>query len=160
HFAELLRDQLPAAGTATDPIPVERVLDEVVAPLAAQAPVLLIVLDGMSPAVARELLADLTRLDWVSLGPGGRPVRPGLAVVPCVTEVSRASLLCGRLCEGTADDEAAGFAAHAGLRSHCRSGHPPVLYHKIALREGADASLAANVREAIASPQKRVVGIV
>ena len=31
-------------------------------PLVAQAPVLLVVLDGMSAAVARELLADLTRL--------------------------------------------------------------------------------------------------
>jgi hypothetical protein len=35
-----------------------------------------------------------------------------------------------------------------------------VLFHKIALQEAADASLAANVREAIASPQKRVVGVV
>src|SRR5205823_9557725 len=102
----------------------------------------------MSAAVARELLTDITRLDWSSLGPEGRPVRPGLAAVPCVTEASRASLFCGRLCMGTAADEAAGFAAHPGLRSHCRSGHPPLLFHKIALQEAADASLAANVREA------------
>jgi hypothetical protein len=159
-FAELLRDQLAASGNAPDPVPVERVLDEVVAPLAAHAPVLVILLDGMSPAVARELLADVTRLDWASLGPEGRPVRPGLAAVPCVTEASRASLFCGRLCTGTAAVEAAGFAAHPGLRSHCRSGQPPVLFHKIALQEAADTSLAANVREAIASPQKRVIGVV
>src|SRR5207302_10939511 len=50
--------------------------------------------------------------------------------------------------------------AHPGLRPHCRSGHPPLLFHKIALQEAADSSLAANVREAIASPQKRVVGVV
>src|SRR5262249_10377483 len=86
YFAELLRDQLAAGGTAVDPVPVERILDEVVAPLAAQAPVLVILLDGMSPAVARELLADVTRLDWAPLGPEGRPVRPGLATIPCVTE--------------------------------------------------------------------------
>src|SRR5262249_53222724 len=84
-FAELLRDQTASASQPADLIPVERVLDEVVAPLAALAPVLVVLLDGMSPAVSRELLADLDRLDWVSLGPGGRPVRPGLAVVPCVT---------------------------------------------------------------------------
>jgi hypothetical protein len=160
RFAELLRDQSAVGSAATDPLPVERILDEVVAPLAAHAPVLLVLLDGMSAAVARELLPDVTRLNWVSLGPEGRPVRPGLAAIPCVTEASRASLLCGRLGTGTAAEEAAGFAAHPGLRSHCRSGHPPVLFHKIALQEAADASLAANVREAIASAQKRVVGVV
>ena len=159
-FAELLRDQTAAAGQPTDLVPVERVLDDVVAPLAALAPVLVILLDGMSPAVSRELLADLARLDWVSLGPEGQPMRPGLAAIPCVTEASRASLFCGRLCTGTADNEAAGFAGHAGLRSQCRSGSPPVLFHKVALQEVADASLAANVREAIASTQKRVVGVV
>jgi len=159
-FAELLRDQVAAAGQPSDLVLVERVLDEVVAPLAALAPVLVILLDGMSPAVSRELLADLARLDWVSLGPEGQPMRAGLAAIPCVTEASRASLFCGRPCTGTADNEAAGFAGHAGLRSHCRSGSPPVLFHKVALQEAADASLAANVREAIASTQKRVVGVV
>ena len=159
-FAELLRDQTAAAGQPSDLVPVERVLDEVVAPLAALAPVLVILLDGMSPAVSRELLTDLARLDWVSLGPVGQPMRPGLAAIPCVTEASRASLFCGRLCTGTADNEVAGFAGHAGLRAHCRSGSPPVLFHKVALQEAADASLAANVREAIASTQKRVVGVV
>jgi hypothetical protein len=160
HFAELLRDQLSAGRVAVDPVPVEQILDEVVAPLAAHVPVLLVVLDGMSMAVARELLADVTRLDWVSLGPDGQPVRPGLAAIPSVTEASRASLFCGRLCTGSAIEEAAAFAAHPGLRVHCRSGHPPVLFHKIALQEATDASLAANVREAIASAQKRVVGVV
>jgi hypothetical protein len=159
-FAELLRDQTASAGQPTDLVPVEGVLDEVVAPLAALAPVLVILLDGMSPGVSRELLADLARLDWVSLGPEGQPMRPGLAAIPCVTEVSRASLFCGRLCTGTADNETAGFAGHAGLRAHCRSGSPPELFHKVALQEAADASLAAKVREAIASTQKRVVGVV
>jgi hypothetical protein len=159
-FAELLRDQTASGGNLADPLPVEQVLNQLVAPLAAQAPILLVLLDGMSAAVARELLADVTRLDWVSLGPEGRPVRPGLAAIPCVTEATRASLFCGRLCKGTADNEAAGFAAHAGLCPHCRSGHPPLLFHKIALQVTTDTSLAANVREAIASPQKRVVGVV
>jgi hypothetical protein len=159
-FAELLRDQTAAAGQPPDLLPVERFLDEVVTPLAALAPVLVILLDGMSPAVSRELLADLSRLDWISLGPGGQPMRPGLAAIPCMTKASRASLFCGRLCTGMADAEAVGFSGHAALRSHCRSGFPPVLFHKIALQEAADAGLAVDVREAIASPQKRVVGVV
>jgi PglZ domain len=160
RFAELLRDQSATGNAAVDPLPVERILGEVVGPLAAHAPVLLVLLDGMSAAVARELLADVTRLDWASLGPEGRPVQPGLAAVPSVTEASRASLFCGRPCTGRAAEEAAGFAAHPALRSHCRSGHAPVLFHKIALQEAADTSLAAEVREAIASSQKRVVGVV
>ena len=160
RFAELLRDQAAAGQAGTEPVPVERILDEIVAPLAGHAPVLLVLMDGMSAVVARELLTDITRLDWASLGPEGRPVRPGLAAVPCLTEASRASLFCGRPCTGHAAEEAAGFASHPGLRPHCRGGHPPVLFHKIALQEAADASLAADVREAIASPQKRVVGVV
>jgi hypothetical protein len=160
RFAELLRDQVAAGQAGTDPVPVERILDEVVAPLASHAPVLLVLMDGMSAAVARELLTDITRLDWASLGPQGRPVRPGLAAVPCVTEASRTSLFCGRPATGHASDEATGFASHPGLRAHCRGGHLPVLFHKIALQEAGDASLAGEVREAIASPQKRVVGVV
>jgi hypothetical protein len=160
RFAELLRDQVAAGQAGTDPVSVERILDEVLAPLAAHAPVLLVLLDGMSAAVARELLSDITQFDWASLGPEGRAIRPGLAAVPCVTEASRTSLFCGRPCTGHATEEAGGFASHSGLRSHCRNGHPPVLFHKIALQEAADASLAAEVREAIASPQKRIVGVV
>jgi hypothetical protein len=159
-FAELLQDQTASSSYPADLTPVERILEEVVAPLAGLAPILVILLDGMSSAVSRELLADLGRLDWVSLGPEGRPVRPGLAAVPCVTEASRASLFCGRPCTGTAADEAAGFASHPGLRSHIRSGHPPVLFHKVGLQEAGGTALGAEVREAIASPQKRVVSVV
>src|SRR5207302_3449883 len=63
RFGELLRDHVAAGQAGTDPVPVERILDEVVARLATHAPVLLVLLDGMSAAVARELLADITRLD-------------------------------------------------------------------------------------------------
>ncbi|QEG30343.1 PglZ domain protein [Gemmata obscuriglobus] len=160
RFAELLRDQTAAAARPADVTPVEAVLDQLVAPLAALAPVLVVLLDGMSPAVSRELTADLTRLDWASLGPGGRALPPGLAAIPCVTEASRTSLFCGRLATGSVADEAAGFAAHAALKLHCRAGQPPVLFHKIALTGPGDAALAANVREAVASAQKRVVGVV
>ena len=102
-FAELLRDHTTAARRTTDLIPVESILDELVAPLAARDPVLVMLLDGMSPAVSRELLADLTRQDWVSLGPEGRSVPPGLATIPCVTEASRTSFFCGQLRTGIAD---------------------------------------------------------
>src|SRR5207302_783343 len=41
RFAELLRDQVAAGSAAVDPLPAERILDDVVAPVAAHAPVLL-----------------------------------------------------------------------------------------------------------------------
>lgn len=161
RFAELVRDWTAAGSAGDEVIPVEQILDEIVAPLAAQAPVLVIVVDGMSAAVGRELIADITRQDWVALCEGGRDMnRPGLAAMPSVTEVSRTSLLCGQLREGNAAVEKTGFAEHPGLRAHCRSGSPPILFHKPSLQEADDASLAAEVRQEIGSSHRRVVGVV
>lgn len=142
-------------------MPVERILDEIIAPLAAQTPVLVIVIDGMSAAVYRELLADITRQDWMVLCKDGHEAhRPGLATIPSVTEVSRTSMLCGQLTQGNAMIEKNGFAAHAGLLAHCRSGSPPILFHKPSLQEANDASLAAEVRQEIGASHRRVVGVV
>src|SRR5207244_1025693 len=129
HFAELLRDWTVAGSVGDGIMPVERILDEIVAPLAAQAPVLVIVVDGMSVAVCRELVADITRQDWIALSEQGREAnRPGLATIPSITEVSRTSLLCGQLRQGNATVEKNGFAEHPGLRAQCRSGAVPVLF--------------------------------
>lgn len=161
-FAQLLKDWT-AAGTMGELIvPVERILESVVAPLASQTPLLLIIVDGMSLAVCRELVTDLTRHDWVVLSREGqgKGVMAGLATLPSITEASRTSLLCGQLRRGTADDERAGFAAHPTLLAQCRSGSPPVLFHKPALREENDAILASDVRQAIGSSHRRIVGVV
>ena len=77
-----------------------------------------------------------------------------------MTEVSRTSLLCGRLSQGTSADEQAGFEANPLLRTHCKSGFAPTLFHKSALRGKGDAVLAGDVREEIASPNRRIVGVV
>ena len=139
----------------------ERILDEIIAPLAAQAPVLVIVMDGMSVAVCRELVADITRQDWMALCEQEREAnRPGLAALPSITEVSRTSLLCGQLRPGNATVEKDGFAEHPGLRAHCRSGSMPILFHKPSLQEADDTSLAAEVRGEIAAAHRRVVGVV
>ena len=134
----------------------------VVAPLAAHSPVLLIVLDGMSVAVCRELLPDLLGQDWIPLNREGKEslLSAGLATIPSVTEVSRTSLLCGQLRQGASADEQAGFEAHPGLRARCKSGFPPIVFHKSALRGEGDAVLAGEVREEIASPDRRIVGVV
>ena len=123
--------------------------------------VLVIVMDGMSAAVCRELVADITRQDWIALCEQGREAnRPGLAALPSITEVSRTSLLCGQLRQGNAAVEKNGFAEHPGLRAHCRSGSVPVLFHKPSLQEADDTSLAAEVRGEIAASHRRVVGVV
>lgn len=161
RFAQLLVNWTAAGSQSDDPIPLERVLEQILAPLAAASPVLLIVIDGMSVAVCRELLADLTRHEWVALCEASRNTsRPGIAVVPSVTEFSRTSLLTGRLQAGGAAEERAGFAEHPALVTRCRSGFPPVLFHKPAFQESEDAVLAADVRKEIGSAHRKIVGVV
>lgn len=161
HFAQLLADWTTAGSQSNDIIPVERVLDQIVAPIAAESQVLVIVIDGMSVAVCRELLADLTRHEWIALSEPGRAAnRPGLATIPSVTEFSRTSLLSGRLCQGSSTEEQSGFAEHAAMSARCRSGFPPILFHKVSLQDATDAVLAAEVRKEIASAHRRIVGVV
>ena len=97
-------------------LPIERALDSIVAPLAAHAPVLLLVLDGLSFAVARPLVADIGRQGWTELSPAGRTSPPPLvAALPTVTETSRTSLLSGRLVRGDASSERSRFGAINGF---------------------------------------------
>ena len=160
-FARLLVDWTAAGSQADGVVPVERILDEIVAPLTADNPVLVIVIDGMSVAVCRELLADLTQHEWLTLcEAGGTFNRPAIATVPSVTEFSRTSLLTGRLQAGGAAEERAGFTEHPALVARCRSGYPPVLFHKATLQEAEDASLAADVRKEIGSAYRKIVGVV
>ena len=160
-FARLLVDWTAAGSQGDAMVPVERILDEIVAPLAADSPVLVIVIDGMSVAVCRELLADLTQHEWLVLcEAGGTFNRPGIATVPSVTEFSRTSLLTGRLQAGSAAEERAGFAEHPALQTRCRSGYPPMLFHKATLQEAEDAVLAADVRKEIGSAHRKIVGVV
>jgi len=160
-FAKLLADWTAAGSQGDEVIPVEKVLEQVVAPLAAGHPVLLIVIDGMSVAVCRELLSDVTRHEWIALCEADRGFnRPAIATIPSVTEFSRASLLCGGLRRGAMADEKIGFAEHSALLARCRNGSPPVLFHKAGLQEGEDAVLAPEVRKEIASTHRKIVGVV
>ena len=140
-------------------VPIEAVLDRVLAPIAASQPVLLLVMDGLSTSIARELFARIGSLGWVDMVPAdtGHPLI-GIAALPTVTEVSRTSLLCGRLAIGTAAHEKSGFAGHAGLLAHSRNEAPPRLFHKGELADSTN--LSQEVRDAIASPQQKVVGVV
>src|SRR5690606_1465344 len=143
-FAKLLADWTGAGSQSDEIIPVERALEEIVAPLVAEGLLLVIVIDGMSVAVCREFLTDITRHEWVSISEPGRNFnRRGLGTIPSVTECSRSGLLCGRLGQGTQDNEKIGFAEHRALVARSRSGSPPVLFHKAELQELDDSVLAA-----------------
>ena len=160
RFAELLRDWTAAKSTDETIVPVEQVLERMVAPIAAVKPVLVVVIDGMSVAVFRELMADVLGHDWALLAEEGVGLRPALATVPSVTEVSRTSLLTGKLSQGHSPEEKAGFAEHPALLKTCRSGFPPVLFHKASLQETDDSSLASDIRKEIGSAHRKIVGVV
>ena len=140
-------------------VPVELVLDQVLGPIAASQPVLLLVMDGLSTSIYRELFTRINNLGWVEMVPADaeHPL-VGVAALPTVTEVSRTSLLCGRLTLGTAANEKTGFASHPALLSHSRSEVPPRLFHKGDLADSTN--LSQEVRATIANPQQKVVGVV
>lgn len=144
-----------AAAPEPEPLTVEQVLPQVVVPLARQRPVLLLVLDGLSVAVAIHLVRDAGRLGWVEHALPGRDRRVGaLAVLPTLTEFSRCSLLCGELRHGQDDAERQGFAVllrHPGLDRRT-GGDPDVpLFHKTRLDTSRPGqALDTQVRTAIA----------
>ena len=101
-----------------------------VLPLALDAPVLLLVLDGMSAGVGTEVIASVLARSgdgWAeALLPGQNRRAAALAVLPTLTEVSRASLLCGELRTGGQDAERRGYDALT--RAHRLPG--AALFHK------------------------------
>jgi hypothetical protein len=161
RFAELVRDWTQAGSTGDEVMPVEKVLEQLVTPLAAHAPLLVLVLDGMSFAVFRELVSDVTKQDWVEIRREDHgPIWPAIATLPSLTEVSRTSLLCGQLRHGNQNDERISFESHAGLMHHCRSGSPPRLLHKSKLQGTDETALADEVVKELESTRRRIVGIV
>lgn len=154
-----------AAGAAHPPsgglLGVEHVLEQVVAPLADVRPVLLVVLDGMGWPTFTEVLERVTALGWAAhIDPGGGPNGAVLAALPTVTEVSRTSLLAGRLRRGDQGSERRAFAAHPALVDRSRPGRPPSLWHKSDLRFGGLDTLPAEVLSAVGDETTRIVGVV
>jgi hypothetical protein len=152
EFADALADATTRDVLPEGVLAVEQVLAEVVAPVSREAPVLLIVVDGMSTSVAVAVAEGLNLLAWVEHvreagGGGGR--LPVLAALPTMTRFSRTSLLCGALREGTQVEEKRGFTALTG---------GPV-FHKDDLRAPAGAAINPKVEAALASGD-RVVAVV
>lgn len=154
QLARLLAEATESDADLGRIIPVESTLARVVRPLAStDRGVLLVVIDGMSTAVATEIAEGLAARRWTELVDGELGARQALLpVLPTLTEVSRTSLLTGRLMRGHDAEEKKHFADAVGL--------PSRLFHKDDLRTPAGAALAPSVAEAIADPTVRVVGVV
>jgi hypothetical protein len=152
-FARRLAAWTQGSSVSDDLLLVENLLDRIARPVAEQRFPVIIVLDGMTAAAGVELAGELTsRGGWLEAGRREDGREPALATVPSVTAISRTSLLTGTLVAGDQAQERAGFAAFWGRRK-------TALFHKADLAPEPGRPLAAQVRDAIASPDT-VVGIV
>ncbi|MCQ9707387.1 MULTISPECIES: BREX-2 system phosphatase PglZ [unclassified Streptomyces] len=119
---------------------------------------LILVLDGMSADVAVQLAGALDRRAWTEVVPKPRPGeeasrRAAVSMLPSVTTISRASLLCGQHAEGGQSTERAGFAAFWKKRHRTAQ-----LFHKGGYEGPPGHRLAPEVLRALASDD--IVGVV
>ncbi|MFF0299820.1 BREX-2 system phosphatase PglZ [Streptomyces sp. NPDC004562] len=137
---------------------VETFLDRLVGPAVRRGEerrVLLLVLDGMSAAIANELGEELRR-SWAEFDPlpeGDVPRRRAMAAaLPTVTVVSRTSLFAGTLMKGTQADEKRLFPA-----LKLWGGAPAAVFHKDDLRtETAGDTFGPALTEALADGKTHV----
>ncbi|WP_272026548.1 BREX-2 system phosphatase PglZ [Kocuria rosea] len=131
---------------------IEDVLRTVVDPWKSHGGVLLVVLDGMSGAVAVDLATEVGRSGLVEWVPAVTKRRlAAVASLPSMTGISRTSLFCGEIREGNSTTEKSGLAtAFPGAR----------VFHKGELRAAGGAQLAEDVGSTIADPAVPVVGVV
>lgn len=131
---------------------VERLLAEIVDPWRRQGGALLVVLDGMSSAIATALASEVARMGLVEWVPTPTRARQSVvAALPSLTNVSRTSLFCGEVRSGVGEDEKRGLAtAFPGAQ----------LFHKNDLRSEGGAALPGDVAAAIRDSAVPVVGVV
>ena len=147
--AGLVTQTSGAAALPEDIFLIEDLLTSVVAPLAKEPrPILLIIADGMSVAVATEIVDDIERRydTWLECLPKGKTRRSVVvSALPSLTEVSRCSLFSGTLATGQQDAERNGFSAL--MRAH---GLSSAVFHKLSLESsGAGFVLAPDVGAAV-----------
>lgn len=160
RFGELLAEW-SRSEPVPDPriLPLEQVLEQVVAEVAEAGPVLVLVCDGMALQVAHGLLRDLLHEGWAPAAAAERAGWPvGVGVLPTVTEACRTTLLTGRRALGGQAEEREGFRSHPALRAASSPIRPPVVFHKASLV--TPTGLPDDVREAIEDRRQRIVGVV
>ncbi len=169
RFAELLASWTATPSTyealATHGLTtVEAVVDKVVARF-GDLPVLFVVLDECGLPSFSELAPQFREAGFREIVATNSASTPGeashrlaaIAALPTVTEVSRASLISGRLDRGNQDYERKQFGANASIR---RNGKPAAFFHQNGLMGAAGESLAAEVQHALGPDGPAVVGVV
>ena len=151
QFATLLADAT-ARGVLPDAlVPVESIIATTLQPVvAAGFRLLLVVVDGMSTAVAAELADEALRVGWYEAVPETDPQRTAtLAALPTLTRYSRTSLLTGRLVAGGQSEEKAGFATLTGGQ----------VFHKADLVGDAGQALPGSMLAALRSDAGMVAAV-
>jgi|GEM_PF-1753685 len=158
-FASLA--QSAARDLPDDVIGIEDIMSDVVAPIAAAAPVLLLVFDGMGYESFTEVAPLFERLGFTPFADPERIVaKPCFAALPTVTEKSRTTLFAGTLRDGNQESERRAFAELSELLDVSKSGNPPVVHHKAKLRDGGIDSVPTEVLDSIANDHQQVVAVV
>lgn len=136
---------------------VEDIINQLVAPLAKQRKVLLLVLDGMSCSVFSELVEDLTRRDWLTIGKDDKS-NAALAAIPSLTAISRKALFSGKVDHQDKRTEVVAFRESESLAPVSIKSKPK-LFLKGDLSEAGNTTLSTEVRDTLENLNQQVVSI-
>ncbi|MGW4770698.1 BREX-2 system phosphatase PglZ [Nocardia sp. NPDC004278] len=155
EFAVTLRNWTEAGTDPGRMLTVESFLTRVVAPIAGQHRILLIVLDGMSAAIAAAIGDQLHSTGWTEYDPvsdGLKEQRRGMAAaLPSWTAVSRTSLFAGRLMQGDQKDERQLFPRHRFW-----GGKRAAVFHKNDLRAEPGHPFGVELTTALDQPDTHI----
>ena len=161
-FAERLAAACSGQEGSGPFLPIERVLDEVVAPLAEGTKVLMVVMDGMSEPIFHQLAEGLEQRTMLQrMAPADSPIWPAtLGLLPTVTEVCRTSLLCGKRAVGQQAEELEGFEEVAARHDwRGATTRKPILFHK-GNQLGSGGGLSHELRDSLQSTLRVVAAVV
>lgn len=160
-FAIQLQDWTRSEHASDQFFLIEDVLEKVVSPVGKQQAVLLLVLDGMSVAVFRQLMQGILRQDWTEIVREGDAIpKPVLATLPSVTAISRRSLFLGRLDPATNGTEQGEFQKNELLFKGSGGQVRPQLFRMGDLTDNDQGGIANQVRQAISDKKCRIVSVV
>ncbi|MDF4251125.1 BREX-2 system phosphatase PglZ [Streptomyces sp. WMMB303] len=164
QFAQVLAEETRAGGTPRDALAVEDFARRVLAPVIKRSrpsrpagpPLLFLLLDGASAAVAAGLAEQLRARSWAEYDPVTDTDEPEhrrgmLAALPTLTKVSRGSLFAGELTEIDQQEERRRFTSHRFW-----GGATVQLFHKADLRGEDGHALGSELTEALADPDAHV----
>jgi hypothetical protein len=164
-FAARLADEVASNSEPAAALVVESFARRVLAPVVKTSrsgghPLLFLLLDGASAAIAADLAEQLRARAWVEHDPvvdvPGPPRRRAMtSALPSLTTVSRGSLFAGELVDLGQGEERSRFAGHSFW-----NGAAVRLFHKAGLRGEAGAPLGTELTEALADPNVHVAVVV